>query len=75
MDNKLILIEVAYILSAVLFMFGLKRMAHPRTAVRGNLYGAMGMLLALWFYAVGAILLTAAGGLAFWASPQGGENK
>ena len=53
MDNKLVLIEVAYILSAVLFMFGLKRMAHPRTAVRGNLYGAMGMLLA-----VGATLLS-----------------
>ena len=53
MDNKLVLIEVAYILSAVLFMFGLKRMAHPRTAVQGNLYGAMGMLLA-----VGATLLS-----------------
>jgi NAD(P) transhydrogenase subunit beta len=52
-DNKLVLIEVAYILSAVLFMFGLKRMAHPRTAVQGNLYGAMGMLLA-----VGATLLS-----------------
>ena len=36
---------------------------------------AMGMLLALWVYAVGAILLTAAGVLAFWASPQGGENE
>ena len=46
MDNQ-VFIEIAYILSAVLFMFGLKRMAHPRTAVRGNLYGILGMLLAV----------------------------
>lgn len=46
MDNQ-VFIEIAYIVSAVLFMFGLKRMAHPRTAVRGNLYGILGMLLAV----------------------------
>ncbi len=46
MDRQ-ILIDIAYIVAAMLFMFGLKRMAHPRTAVRGNLYGAMGMLLAV----------------------------
>ncbi|MDP7206814.1 MAG: NAD(P)(+) transhydrogenase (Re/Si-specific) subunit beta, partial [Pirellulaceae bacterium] len=32
---------------AVLFMFGLKKMAHPRTAVRGNLYGILGMVVAV----------------------------
>ena len=41
------LINGIYIIAAILFIFGLKRMAHPRTAVRGNLYGALGMLLAL----------------------------
>ena len=46
MDNQ-VFIEIAYIVSAVLFMFGLKRMAHPRTAVRGNLYGILGMLVAV----------------------------
>jgi NAD(P) transhydrogenase subunit beta len=46
LDNQ-VFIEIAYIVSAVLFMFGLKRMAHPRTAVRGNLYGILGMLLAV----------------------------
>jgi len=37
----------AYLLAAVLFIFGIKGMTHPRTAVRGNLLGALGMLIAL----------------------------
>jgi H+-translocating NAD(P) transhydrogenase subunit beta len=39
--------KVVYIVSAVLFIFGLKLMAHPRTAVRGNLLGALAMTLAV----------------------------
>jgi NAD(P) transhydrogenase subunit beta len=31
----------------VLFIVGLKGLTHPRTAVRGNLLGAVGMLLAI----------------------------
>ena len=46
-------VKLGYVVSAVLFILGLKNMAHPRTAVRGNLLGATGMVL--------AILLTA-----FW---------
>ena len=45
--DKLLFIKIVYIISAVLFMYGLKRMAHPRTAVRGNLYGVLGMTLAV----------------------------
>ena len=41
------LIKLVYIVAAVLFIFGLKFMTHPRTAVRGNRLGALGMLLAL----------------------------
>lgn len=41
------IINVAYLLSAALFIFGLKGLAHPRTAVRGNLLGALGMLVAI----------------------------
>jgi H+-translocating NAD(P) transhydrogenase subunit beta len=37
----------AYVLSAVLFVFALKMMASPKTARRGNLIGAMGMLIAI----------------------------
>lgn len=35
--------KLAYLLAAVLFIFGLKRMAHPRTAVIGNWLAAIGM--------------------------------
>jgi NAD(P) transhydrogenase subunit beta len=41
------LINLAYLLAAVLFIFGLKGLTHPRTAVRGNLLGATGMLVAI----------------------------
>jgi NAD(P) transhydrogenase subunit beta len=37
----------AYLLASILFIFGIKGMTHPRTAVRGNLLGALGMLIAL----------------------------
>ena len=37
----------AYVLAIVLFIFGIKGMTHPRTAVRGNMFGALGMLIAL----------------------------
>ena len=40
-------IPVGYLLSAALFIFGLKKLGHPRTAPRGNQYGAMGMLVAV----------------------------
>ena len=40
-------IEIAYLVAAVLFIFGLKGMTHPKTAVRGNLLGAAGMTLAV----------------------------
>ena len=41
------LINAAYLLAAVLFILGLKGLTSPRTAVRGNLLGALGMLLAV----------------------------
>ena len=39
------IVNIAYVVAAVLFIFDLKWMAHPRTAVRGNLTGAIGMVL------------------------------
>jgi H+-translocating NAD(P) transhydrogenase subunit beta len=41
------LINLFYLASSVLFIVGLKGLSHPRTAVRGNLLGAVGMLLAV----------------------------
>ena len=41
------LVKLAYLAASAFFILGLKKMAHPRTAVRGNLYGAIGMALAV----------------------------
>jgi len=42
-----LVIALAYLLSAVLFIVGLKRLSSPRTARRGNMIGAAGMLIAI----------------------------
>ncbi|TVR89662.1 MAG: NAD(P)(+) transhydrogenase (Re/Si-specific) subunit beta [Spirochaetaceae bacterium] len=46
-------LNLLYLVAAVLFILGLKNLGHPRTAVRGNILGAVGMALAvvgtLWF--------------------------
>jgi H+-translocating NAD(P) transhydrogenase subunit beta len=41
------LVNLTYLAASVLFILGLKGLAHPRTAVRGNLLAALGMLLAI----------------------------
>ena len=41
------MINFAYLVASVLFILGLKGLTHPRTAVRGNLLGALAMLLAV----------------------------
>jgi H+-translocating NAD(P) transhydrogenase subunit beta len=45
--------RLTYVAAAVLFIVGLKQMSHPRTAVRGNLLGALGMLVAIAIVLVG----------------------
>jgi len=52
--------------------------ARGRLRVGGGLLlgsAALGLLLAFWFYMVGAILLTTAGAMAFWASAQPAEDQ
>ena len=44
MDNA---INLVYLAASVLFILGIRGLTHPRTAVRGNLMGATGMLLAV----------------------------
>ncbi|MEM7609893.1 MAG: NAD(P)(+) transhydrogenase (Re/Si-specific) subunit beta, partial [Myxococcota bacterium] len=39
-------INLWYIVAAALFIFGLKQLGSPATAVRGNLLSYIGMLLA-----------------------------
>lgn len=40
-------INFTYLISAILFIFGLKNLSSPKTAPRGNVIGAVGMLLAI----------------------------
>ena len=42
-----VFINLTYLLASTLFIFGIKGLTHPRTAVRGNLLGATGMLVAV----------------------------
>ena len=44
---KEVIINLTYLVASVMFVVGLKGLTHPRTAVRGNLTGAVGMLLAV----------------------------
>ena len=66
--------NLGYLLAAALFIFGIKGMTHPRTAVRGNQLGALGMLVAVlvvmlgggvvsWPVALIAMLAGSAGGV------------
>ena len=47
MDDRLI--NLSYLVAAMLFIYGLKAMASPRTARKGNLVSAVGMLIAIIF--------------------------
>ncbi|CAG0972891.1 NAD(P) transhydrogenase subunit beta [Myxococcaceae bacterium] len=51
-------VGLAYLLGSVLFIYALKGLSHPRTAVRANLLGAAGMAI--------AILATLALGIDVW---------
>jgi NAD(P) transhydrogenase subunit beta len=42
-----VIVNLAYLVASILFIVGIKGLAHPRTAVGGNLAGAGGMLLAV----------------------------
>ncbi|NWG28116.1 MAG: NAD(P)(+) transhydrogenase (Re/Si-specific) subunit beta [Ignavibacteriaceae bacterium] len=42
-----IAIEITYLVSSILFIFGIKFLGSPKTARRGNLYAAIGMFLAI----------------------------
>lgn len=67
------LTELGYVISAVLFILGIKGLGKPRTAVRGNLMGSLGMLLAVlvtladqqvisyWWIAAGLAIGTSVG--------------
>ena len=41
------LIAISYLVASVLFIFSLKGLSHPRTARRGNIFGILGMAIAV----------------------------
>lgn len=47
MNDFSLLINAVYVLSATLFIFGLKLLSHPATARKGNLLSALAMLIAV----------------------------
>ena len=62
------LINLAYVAAAALFIFGLKQLGSPATAVRGNTLSALGMFIAIavtlfnknilpWEWIIGATLI------------------
>ena len=40
-------IDIAYLISAISFIYGLKMLSHPKTARNGNLIASLGMLIAI----------------------------
>ena len=40
-------VPIGYLISAIFFIFGLKKLGHPRTAPRGNQFGMLGMATAI----------------------------
>ena len=55
--NTELMINLAYIVSAVLFVYGLKMMSSPATARKGNLLSSLGMLIAIVFTLINQIKL------------------
>jgi NAD(P) transhydrogenase subunit beta len=58
-------LSLAYLVSATLFITGLRELSHPRTAARGNTVSSVGMVLAvgitvLWFDILSPLVLLAA---------------
>ncbi len=79
-----IAIEITYLISSILFIFGIKFLGSPKTARRGNFYAALGMFLAIvatlvdqevltyeWII-IGAIIGSAAGLIMAYKTPMTG---
>src|SRR5690606_35998947 len=73
-------VNFGYLVASILFIMGIKGMTHPRTAVRGNLLGALGMLIAVlvtvistdtnWLLAIAGIIVGTAIGAWFSQAVQ-----
>lgn len=72
-------VNLAYVLAAVLFILGLKLLSHPSTAKKGNLVSALGMFIAVvvtlirqdiisYEYIVGGVIL--GGAIGIWLAKR-----
>src|SRR5215213_2114437 len=52
-------IDSAYLVASILFILGIRGLAHPRTARQGNLLAAVGMGIAIGAYSARAVKMTA----------------
>ena len=43
----MLITNLSYVLASVLFILGIKKLSHPKTARKGNFISAMGMLIAI----------------------------
>jgi len=79
-----IAIEITYLVSSILFIYGIKMLSSPKTARKGNLYAAIGMFLAIaatlmdqnvltyeWII-IGAIIGSLVGALLAFKTPMTG---
>ena len=41
------IVDIAYLIAAVSFIYGLKMLSHPKTARNGNIIASIGMLIAI----------------------------
>ena len=77
-------IEITYLVSSILFIYGIKMLSSPKTARKGNLYAAIGMFLAIaatlvdqnvltyeWII-IGAIIGSLVGALLAFKTPMTG---
>lgn len=46
-DLKEIIVAILYLVSAIFFILGIKKLSKPKTAAKGNMLGATGMLIAI----------------------------
>ena len=49
-DGRTAVIDIAYLIAAVFFIFGLKFLSSPKSARRGNQLAALGMAIAVWLH-------------------------
>ena len=47
MITDTIYIDIAYLVAAICFIYGLKMLSHPKTARNGNIIASIGMLIAI----------------------------